>query len=207
MTIIESLARYAPLSEECQKALLERSKPVIIPAGTGLLCPGQISDKIYFIESGTAHIYYNAAEEEEDAKFVTSWFAREGGLVSSIDSFFGQKRSTEYVQTIEKCHCRVLTYNDLEQLYIDFPELNIVFRKLYQFYLQVHERRTRLLRTKNLTKRYLYFLKLYPLLSSRVKAQDVASYLEVSPGKLCNIKKEIHDSKLPDEILPDYLIS
>ena len=90
MTIIESLARYAPLSEECQKALLERSKPVIIPAGTGLLSPGQISDKIYFIESGTARIYYNAAEEEEDAKFVTSWFAREGGLVSSIDSFFGQ---------------------------------------------------------------------------------------------------------------------
>lgn len=208
MTIIESLERYAPLSEECKKALLERAKIVIIPANTGLLCPDQISDRVYFIEKGIIRVYYYADEDADaDASSITSWFGQEGGIVSSISSFLSQKPSTEHIQTLEKCHCRVLTYNDLEELYVEFPELNLTFRKLYQFYIQIYERRMKLLKTKDFTKRYLYFLKIYPTLANRVKDKDIASYLEMSAGKLCSLKKEIYKSKRPNEGLPNYLIS
>ena len=108
-------------------------------------------------------------------------------------SFFSQEPADEYIETLEKCRCRVLTYKVLEQLYEEFPELNIVFRKQNEFYLCVYERRNKLMRTQNLTERYLYFLKLYPNLPNYVKGKYIASYLGMSAETLSRTKKAIYE--------------
>ena len=191
MTIIDALERYAPLSEACKTALLERTEVQTIAANTVLLCPGQTSDKIYFIESGVARVYYY--EDEDADKSITSWFAQAGGLLSSIESFFSQEPADEYIETLEKCRCRILTYKALEQLYVEFPELNIVFRKQNEFYLCVYERRNKLMRTQNLIERYEYFMELYPNLPNHVKDKYIASYLGMCAETLSRTKRAIYE--------------
>ncbi len=209
MTIIDALERYAPLSEACKTALLERTEVQTIAANTVLLCPGQTSDKIYFIESGVARVYYYAdADADADAdKSITSWFAQAGGLLSSIESFFSQGSADEYIETLEKCRCRILTYKALEQLYVEFPELNIVFRKQNEFYLCVYERRNKLMRTQNLIERYEYFMELYPNLPNHVKCKYIASYLGMKPETLSRTKRAIYELEHTGKKPPKKAIS
>jgi CRP/FNR family transcriptional regulator, anaerobic regulatory protein len=196
MTTIESLERYATLSERSRNLILENTVLIEVPQNTQLIAVGDVCRDAYFVEKGVARVYYKE-ERNDELISVTSWFAQEGGLLSSINSFLTQKPSDEYIQILEDCTLRILPRTVLEQMWKESPEISQAFLRLYEHYLIVYERRIHhLIRQRDPLERYLFFLKIYPTLLNRVPHKYIASYLEMRPETLSRVRREMMERKL-----------
>lgn len=97
MPLATALSKIAPLSQGCQEALRTVSKSLAMKAGRNLLTLGQISDKLYYIEAGLVRAFYDT----DTSRKVSNWFDQEDGWVFSVQSFFKQIPSNEYIQLLE----------------------------------------------------------------------------------------------------------
>ena len=77
---------------------------------------------------------------------LCSGLLSEGSLVISVNSFFNRTPSYEFIQAIEDTCVQFITYEELESLYRDFPEFNIIGRKLITAYYIASKDRNYLLR-------------------------------------------------------------
>ena len=190
MPLITTLEKIAPLSDKCKAALREVVKYKNCPKDRFLVTQGQISDKLYYIETGLARVFCDS-DSDSDNRTITAWFGREGGFVCSVQSFFSQKPAIESIQLLENSKLWVISHADWEHMLAEFPELNLHFRKIYQYYLTIYDARIYLLREKNPKKQYESFLKFYPKLGNRVKIRYIAQYLNMHSVTLSNVRKSL----------------
>lgn len=187
MPLATALSKIAPLSQGCQEALRTVSKSLAMKAGRNLLTLGQISDKLYYIEAGLVHAFYDTDISRE----VSNWFDQEDGWVFSVQSFFKQIPSNEYIQLLEDSQLITIDYQDLQKLLNQYPELNLPFRLIYERYLIVYDKRIQLFREKDVLKRYQGFLDLYPRLACRLQVKHIAQFLNLAPATLSRIRKKL----------------
>ena len=170
-----------PLQEHLSIILKERK----ISKKEYLLKAGHICKSICFITKGLVRCFYIKEEQE-----VCSWFMKEGDVIVSVESFFFQKNSKESIQAIEDCEIHFIEYNQLENIYREFPEFNFVSRVLLQRYYTLSEQRLYSLRMQRLQERYNYLLEHHSDLILRVPAKYLASYLGISEETLSRIRSK-----------------
>ena len=173
--ILEFLNGLYPLSDDIRQRLLLILKQEDFKKKTHLLKEGQISNHVYFIVKGLLRVYYLKEEVE-----VCSGLLCEGGVVISVKSFFDRVRSDEYIQALEDLTVYYISHDELEALYRDFPEFNIVGRRLITAYYVKSEERNFLLRRQTAQEKIDYFKEHFDHLVPRVPRKDIASYLGVT---------------------------
>ena len=104
----------------------------------------QVSDRLYFIEQGLVCGYYLKESRE-----VTSWFMREGDFIISIVGFFTRRPAREFIELLEDSTVWSIHFDQLQQLYRDFSEFNIVGRQITKTYYVLSEERSPLEMTVN----------------------------------------------------------
>ena len=87
-----------PLSDDLNDHLQAIVKFREIRKKDYLLKAGHISRNIYFIQTGLLRCFYIKGENE-----ICSWFMKERDMIVSIESFYDQKESYEYIQALEDC--------------------------------------------------------------------------------------------------------
>lgn len=182
--ITDFLESLAPLSEACVKSIHGLLVFDELPKKKKLLRVGQVSDRIYFVGKGLIRSYYT---DDTGAK-RTGWFMKELDVVTSPRSFFNREPSNEYIQTLEPTIVGSISYDEMEWLYEQFIEFNVVGRKLNQRYNVLAVTRAEELRINNATTRYQVFIKNNPELEKRVPTRYVASYIGVDETTLYRIK-------------------
>ncbi len=196
MTTTEALEHYAPLCASSRRLILESTVLIDVPQKTQLLAVGDVCQNAYFVEKGLARIYYKEHKHDEII-CVTSWFAQEGELLNSIDSFLTQVPSNEYIQTLEDSTLRVLPRNVLKEVWEESSDISRAFIRLYEQYIMAYDHRIHyLMREKDPFQRYLYFLKLYPTFPNRMPLKYIASYLDMSAETLSRVRREITERKM-----------
>lgn len=184
---MEQLLHYLnaihPLPEACQSRLIATLKTKQLLRKEHLLREGQICQSIFFIQEGLLRCYYHRGEQE-----VCSWFMKEGDVVISVESFFRQKRSYEAIQALEDSLLYYIRYDELQQLYLSFPEFNYVARVLTEKYYCLSEQRLYAIRMMRSRERYQFLMDHYPELVLRVPAKYIASYLGLTEVTLSKIK-------------------
>src|ERR1700722_9334630 len=173
--LLDFLSPIIPLSGDLKLKLNSILKATDFKKKTLLLKEGQVSNNMYFIESGLIRIYYL-----KEGKEICSGLLCEGGIVTSVKSFFKREKSDEYIEALEDTKVQFITYDELEMLYRDFPEFNIVGRILITEYYVLSEERNYLLRKQTAQEKFQYFLKRFGHLNSRVPRKDIASYLGIN---------------------------
>jgi CRP/FNR family transcriptional regulator, anaerobic regulatory protein len=148
MPFVKTLENYAPISNACKVALSAIITSKQYKKKTIILQPGNINTKIYFIETGLARVYYDT-DTDTDIREIVSWFGYEGGFLCSVRSFLSQKPSLEAIEVLEDSRMFAIEYNDLQRLFEEYPELNLVFRLIHERYLQIYDTRTAILRERN----------------------------------------------------------
>lgn len=175
-----------PLSEKCLAYLRTIIQEKKLKKDEILLRPPDVCTNLYFIREGLLKCYYLLRGNE-----VCDWFFGEGETVVSIDSFYDQLPSIEFIQSLEDCILYYITHEELEYLYRTFVEFNVVGRVLTNKYLRIWHRHAKNIRMLSAEERYQLLLDTQPELVRRVSVQDLSSHLDMRRETLSRVRGKI----------------
>jgi CRP/FNR family transcriptional regulator, anaerobic regulatory protein len=182
-SVLHYLNSIKPLSVELTEYLIRTLRSKEISRKDYLLKAGQISKHIYFIEQGLLRCFYFKDDVE-----VSSWFMKEGDVIISVESFFKQKESTEYIQALEDSVLHYISYVELQFIYSNFAEFNYIGRTLVEHYYTISEQRLHSLRMQRAHERYRSLIATNPEMIQRIPSKYLASYLGISEETLSRIR-------------------
>ena len=175
-----------PVSVDLQNYIHQNLKRRTLRKKEFLLKEHQTNSVGSFLNSGLLHCYY-----KENDKKITSWFLQEKDLAISVQSFFSQKPSAEYIQALEPCEIFYLTYDELQTAYKKHLEFNFIIRVLLEKYYMLKEGHTYQLQRNTTTKeRFEWFIKTFPDLIVKIPMRHVASFLGVTEETLSRIRNQ-----------------
>jgi CRP-like cAMP-binding protein len=177
--LIAFLNAIFPLSLELEAELVKILESKLFKRCEYLLKAGQIARFVYFIEKGLVRCYYRLGDRN-----ISAWFMKEGDVIISVNSFFGQIPSAEYMQALEETTVHYISYSQLESLYKEFVIFNIHGRKLLTHYYRLSEKRAVSMRSLRAKDRYKWLLENDPDLLQRVPRKYLATYLGVTESTL-----------------------
>jgi CRP/FNR family transcriptional regulator, anaerobic regulatory protein len=175
-----------PVSHELNQKLAGCLKAKTFKRKDHLLKEDNVCNYIYFIEKGLVRSYYL-----KDGNEICSWFMKEGDVIISVASFFSRKPSYESLQALEDTTVHFIHFDELQEIYKEFIEFNIVGRVLTEKYYQLSEERLFSLRHQTAAERLNYLNAHHPDILQRVNRGYIASYLGVTPETLSRINKKI----------------
>lgn len=179
-----------PLSDALKERLMSLLCVDTFPKKTLLLKEGQISNYIYFIEKGFVRSFYQKGNQE-----ITSWFMQENDFFFSVNSFINRQPSQEYIETIEESTLCYIHYDELQKMYREFIEFNIVGRVLTEKYYVLCEERLQSIRKQRSEERYQFLLSYHTQILQRAPLKYVASYLGISLETLSRIRSKSNKPK------------
>ena len=189
-SVIATLDYFYPLSEGIKDYFRKHSYSCSFRKGKLLLKAGQICEHIYFIKKGAVRGFI-----KEGKKDITTWITAENEVVSSISALDAREPALENMQAIENCELLALTYADFQNLYIRFPEFNIVARKVLQKYYKDAEGRAFIVRLTNAENKYRLFITRYGHLANRIPLKYIASFLGITLETLSRVRKKLSVTK------------
>jgi CRP/FNR family transcriptional regulator, anaerobic regulatory protein len=126
--LIEKMNSLYPMKEEVADKIRSLAKIVTYKAGDLILKEGQVCNRACLVVKGLTRSFY--INEGVD---ITSRFMEEGFIVTSWPSYYTQKPGNEFIEAVEDTTVGCLSYSDIQQLYIDFPEFNINGRRQTEY--------------------------------------------------------------------------
>jgi cAMP-binding proteins - catabolite gene activator and regulatory subunit of cAMP-dependent protein kinases len=174
------------ISEQVKVKLTEFIVHKNLTKGTLLLEGGETCQHIYYIKKGFVRGFFN-----QDGKDITAWFAVENDIATSLYSFVTQKPSFENIEILENSILYVISYDNLQQLYHQYPEFNLIGRRFVEKYYVELMARTISLQFQSAKERYQQLLVNQPQLLQRASLGHIASYLGISQETLSRIRAKI----------------
>jgi CRP-like cAMP-binding protein len=147
---------------------------------------GDISKHAYFALSGLVRISRILTGRGE----TTVMFLTGGDILISPKSFYTQTMSIEKLTALMDTFCIALPWSELQLLYRDFIEFNVIARLLTeQYYGQALERATWFYESPEL--RYEHILNAYPSIAQHVSVKELASYLGIARETLSRMRHRL----------------
>ncbi|MEO6547894.1 MAG: Crp/Fnr family transcriptional regulator [Ferruginibacter sp.] len=175
-----------PISRELRDHLLRTVKAKTVYKKEFLLKAGKVSHSLCFIQKGLMRAYYLKGVTE-----VSSWFMTDGDFIVSIESFYEQKESYESIQALEDTEIFYIDFDELEYIYRHYLEFNYIGRVITIKYLTLWAKQLFSIRNQTAEERYLWLLANRPEVILRVPAKYIASYLDITEVTLSRIKNNI----------------
>lgn len=115
---ISYIQQYVSLSESAKNAICEFAVQQTVAKGELLLEEGKTCKHLYFLVSGAVRTYFY-----QNGKDITHWIYPKNSIVTSWYSYLAQTPSKDYLETTEAAKIIAITYNQWQELYQNFPEL------------------------------------------------------------------------------------
>ena len=181
------LNKYVSLTVEEETVLTSKIRIRTYNKGQFVVQNGDICRYESFVLYGSLKTFYIDNEGQEHIVM----FAIENWWTADLGSFIEQSPADYNVQCLEKSVLAQLSYDDLEQLYLQIPKLERFFRIIIQKAYVATQKR--LINNLSLPakERYLQFLDQYPLIEQRVPQYMIASYLGITKEFLSKIRSQI----------------
>lgn len=180
---LDQLSTFHPLSAECRDYISQIIKEELYTRNEVILSPGQMANKLWFMEKGFAMQY---SYKDLDKRPYRFW--QEGEVVVIISSFFGRIPSEVYIETQEASTLLAIKYEQIQSLFGRFPEIHKLVLSIIEDYHDNAERRALDLLTLSAEERYLQLLKEIPCISQRTSNDNIAAYLGVSRKTFSRIR-------------------
>jgi CRP-like cAMP-binding protein len=155
--------------------------------GDKFVYSGQVSRHVALIQSGFLRTFHINEKGDE----LTTEFSQPGNFCASYYSFFTEQPAVEYIEAMTDCELHLVGYQQLQKLYRDNLEMNVLGRKLLE--QAIIERDLRLKKVMHLSakEKYQWFVESYPEVYKVAKTQQLASFLGLSVESLSRVKKTL----------------
>lgn len=150
-----------------------------------ILKAGQVCRNNYFILNGLVRSFYIDHKGNEK---ITQ-FALENWWVTNMESFINQTSSLLSIQALEDTQMLSINKEQLENLYVSMPKLERLFRIITENMLIAIQRRNNIYLQMMSKERYSSLLQHYPDFAQRIPQYMIASYLEITPEYLSELRK------------------
>ena len=154
-----------------------------------LLKEGQICKNNYFLISGLVRSFYIDNKGNEK---ITQ-FALENWWVTNMESYIKSVPSYSSIQAIEKTTVLIIDKIELEKLFRTIPKLERYFRMVTENMLIAIQRRNDIYLQMKSKDRYDDLIQNFPVFAQRVPQYMIASYLEITPEYLSELRKNQSD--------------
>lgn len=182
----EIVGAYPNVSKEAIDAFKAKFEPVTYQRGELLEKEGQVSNHLYFILEGAARSYYI-----RDKRDITISFSLDGEFVTSMYSFVTRKASYEHIECIEKCTCMKISHENLQGLFLSYPEIEHAYRLILERYYIALEEQLVFSKFKSAKDRYLELIEHRPKIIQKASVGQIASYLDMSIETLSRVRSKI----------------
>jgi CRP-like cAMP-binding protein len=175
--------RFSPISAEAKKAIEAIGTVVHIKKNKDLQRIGDTCKTVYFINKGLARIYYF-----KDGIDVTDSFSFENNIIVRVESLFTGKPSRKAIQILEDAEIIAVDANKLFKLYDTFPEIERLFRKIFEASHVETVNRIEGIQFHTAEERYKALIEEAPDVIKRVPLKYIASYLGITQVSLSRIR-------------------
>lgn len=151
-----------------------------------LLEEGKISRNQFFILEGLVRTFYT--DHNGNEKVIQ--FGIENWWVTDMDSFINQQVSMVTIQALEKTKVLSISKTKLDQAFLEIPKLERLFRIITEKSLVAQQRKSHFFMKASSKERYLGLIKAIPNFVQRVPQYMIASYLDITPEYLSDLRKK-----------------
>lgn len=143
-------------------------------------------DKLFFVEKGCLQLYFI----DSIGNKKTSQFAIENWWLTDFLAFQHQKKSSFYIETVEKSKLLSISFSKYQELLDKFPKMEKYFRSIYE--TAYGSALMRLKYANSLSKEEMFFMfrDNFPEFVQRVPQYLLASFLGLTPEYLSEIKRK-----------------
>lgn len=180
---IEYIKQYVHLSEAAEQAILQSAVLEDVPKGHLILKEGKTCKRMYFLISGTVRVYFY-----QKGKDITNWIYPDHTLFTSWASFLLRKPATEYLETIETASFISLSYDDWQELYLRFPELERFGRLVVEEQIAAIDDFYKGYYFLTAKEKYNLLIDAFPSIIQRANLGYIASMLGISQETLSRIR-------------------
>lgn len=164
------------------KKVLELGRRENYKKKTQLLSEGHSVNDLFYIEKGLVRVYYL-----KDGKEITDWFGTSNTYLTSISGFYQNKKSTQYIETVEDSIVHIINKNKIETESIKNSDIERDFRQIITNHLIRLQERITTLQFYSAAERYTLLLSKNPYVIKRASRTDIASYLGISLETLSRV--------------------
>lgn len=186
--VIACMRALCPISDETVKELESLVVKCNYPKRYQLIKENIFCRYAYFMEKGMTRSFWLVDGEE-----ITTSFSCEGGIVFSMDELYYNKKSEEFVETLEDVEVYRIELTDLRRLF----ETNLEFCNWGRIIHQNEYRRLHRSHKERLTlparQRYEEFKKQFPYVCQRTNLGYIASYLGITLSTLSRLRSNEND--------------
>jgi CRP-like cAMP-binding protein len=183
LALFQYFKKFNLLSKEAEEAITGISNIISIKKNKDLQPIGHTCKTIYFINKGVARIYYY-----KDGIDITEGFYFENNIIARVESLFTGKPSRKAIQILEDAEIVAIDANALFKLYDKFPEIERLFRKIFEAGHVDTVNRIEGIQFHTAEERYKALLNEANDVLKKVPLKYVASYLGITQVSLSRIR-------------------
>jgi CRP-like cAMP-binding protein len=143
-----------------------------------------------YVVGGALRVFYTDPKGNEHVMY----FAFADWWVGDLAGFHFNEAATLSVQALEDSYILEVSKSDIEEMYLQVPALERLFRIMAQRTLAVLQKRFLLTISSHAEERYKELLQRHPGIEQIVAQHQIASYLGILPESLSRMKKKLYVS-------------
>lgn len=177
--------RYVEFSDVEIDEVFSKLTPKTFQKKDYILKEGKICTSKFFIISGLVRSFYidNKGNEKITQFAIENWW------VTNMESFIKNTPSDISIQALEKTEILIIDKEELERLFFSIPKLERLFRIITENMLIAVQRKNDIYLQMKSKNRYDDLVKNFPDFIQRVPQYMIASYLEITPEYLSELRK------------------
>ncbi len=183
--LLQFCDHYHRLDDRSREALLPLCRLQNFRKGDDLQPIGRTCRTIYFMAKGLARIYYN-----KNGFDITESFAAENQIIVRVESLFTGRPSRKGIQILEDSDIIAVDATMLFKLYDDYPQLERLFRKIFEASHVDLVNRIESLQFHSAEERYRDLLEKWPNILLRAPLRHIASWLGITQRSLSRIRAQ-----------------
>lgn len=182
-TSLTSILEKYQLSTELLTSIESLVEPLTLKKGEKFCSAGKVCDKVGILMNGILLATY---DHENTLKPIVSrfFYVPNNIVVTSFESFSNQSKANENITAWEPSQLLCINKKALDNLYMTFPEVNMLGRVLAEkSYCQALQR-AHTLQVLTVKQRLDHFCDVHAVLLNKVQNQHIASYLGINRNEI-----------------------